>query len=99
MLLTPPFCFAPNGVLQIIVSMTAYHPNRATSEALTGLSRAQDALRFHQYAETVRNVDGVRARKLEFEKMQKEANLKVASDAPSAGTAPIITSTQKGRNS
>jgi hypothetical protein len=72
--------------VQIIGSVSAYHANRATGEALPGLLIAQDVSHFHGVAEHVRSVDEANAAKREFEAAQK---LKAATDAvDAAGTSP-----------
>jgi hypothetical protein len=56
---------------QIIGSVSAYHANRATGEALPGLLRAQDVSHFHAAATHIRNIDEANAKKKEFEEAQK----------------------------
>ncbi|MBI5695572.1 MAG: trypsin-like peptidase domain-containing protein [Nitrospirae bacterium] len=59
--------------IQIVGIVTAYQANRATGEALPGLSIAQDVSHFHAVANHVRSVDeGVRKKK-EFEASQKSS--------------------------
>lgn len=64
-------CPAP-GEVQIIGSISAYHANRATGEALPGLLRAQDVSHFHDVAKYVRDMDEARVKKQQFEQAQQE---------------------------
>jgi hypothetical protein len=64
-------CPDPKKV-QIIGTVSAYHANRATGEALPGLLRAQDVSHFHAVAGRIRSIDEANAKKQEFEKAQKE---------------------------
>lgn len=56
--------------VQIVGTVSAYHANRATGEALPGLLIAQDVSHFHDVANRVRSVDEANKRKQEFEKTQ-----------------------------
>jgi hypothetical protein len=62
----------PNAV-QIIGTVSAYHANRATGEALSGLLRAQDVSHFHGVAGYIRDLDEANAKKREFEQSQMSA--------------------------
>jgi hypothetical protein len=64
-------CPSPQTI-QIIGSVSAYHANRATGEALPGLLRAQDVSHFHGVANSVRSIDEAAAKKQEFESAQKD---------------------------
>jgi len=57
---------------QIIGCVSAYHPNRATGEALPGLLRAQDVSHFHGVASYIKSIDEANAKKEEFEATQKQ---------------------------
>jgi hypothetical protein len=65
-------CVAPDSV-QVIGSISAYHANRATGEALPGLLRAQDVSHFHQVLQHVRNIDEAVVKKKELEAAQGAA--------------------------
>jgi hypothetical protein len=65
-------CDSPD-VIQIIGSISAYHANRATGEALPGLLRAQDVSHFHQVLQHVQNIDQAMVKKVEFDEAQKRA--------------------------
>lgn len=61
----------PHGP-KILGCVSAYHPNRATGEALPGLLRAQDVSHFHAAASRVRSWDEANAKKHEFEAAQAQ---------------------------
>ncbi len=67
----PVIHVSTSGLVQIIGSVSAYHANRATGEALPGLLIAQDVSHFHGAAEHVRSVDEANAAKRDFEAAQK----------------------------
>ena len=58
--------------IQIVGTVTEYHPNRATGEALPGLLIAQDVSHFHEVASRIQSIDEARKEEAEFEKSQKE---------------------------
>jgi hypothetical protein len=70
----PVFHCGEGGQVQVIGSVSAYHANRATGEALPGLLRAQDVSHFHGSAQTVKDIDQARATKAEFEAAQRQAS-------------------------
>lgn len=79
-------CPDPNSIL-IIGTVSAYHANRATGEALPGLLRAQDVSHFHEVIGMIRGFDEAIVKKREFEasqgaKGQNESTSDEASDAP-----------------
>jgi hypothetical protein len=63
-------CLGPDGI-QSIGTVSAYHVNRATGEALPGLLRAQDVSHFHGVAGYVQSLDEANVKKQEFEESQK----------------------------
>lgn len=63
----PVFHWASSGQVQMIGSVSAYHANRATGEALPGLLRAQDVSHFSGVAAAIRNIDEGREQKAKFE--------------------------------
>lgn len=87
-------CLHPESP-QIIGCVTAYHPNRATGEALPGLLRAQDVSHFHQVTQFIRTFDEARAQKREFEESRK----KKSQDTEEPGPAPRESSTPGGDSS
>lgn len=61
--------------VQIIGTVSAYHANRATGEALPGLLIAQDVSHFHDVLQRVRSIDEANKKKREFEAQKAiEAN-------------------------
>jgi Trypsin-like peptidase domain len=68
----PVFHCPTPGEAQVIGSVSAYHANRATGEALPGLLRAQDVSHFHGVADHIRSIDEANAKKREFEEAQKQ---------------------------
>jgi hypothetical protein len=81
---------SPN--IQIIGSVSAYHANRATGEALPGLLRAQDVSHFHAVARYIASIDEARAQKQAVEEAQKQA-----AAGATAGTAPVVVRTRTPR--
>lgn len=71
----------PTDGVQIVGSISAYIANRATGEALPGLSVAQDVTHFHAVAASIKSVEEARKKKAEdiVEKQQ-------SSDQPSTIT-------------
>ena len=67
----PVFHCPTPGSIKIIGCVSAYHANRATSEALPGLLRAQDVSHFRGTAERIGNIDEANAQKKQFEEEQK----------------------------
>ena len=61
----------PTDGVQIVGTISAYIANRATGEALPGLSVARDVTHFHQVAATVKSVDEMKKKKAE-EKAAKQ---------------------------
>ena len=57
--------------VQFVGVMTAYRANRATGEALPGLSIAQDVSHFHGVIQHVRSIDEANRKKRELEEAQK----------------------------
>ena len=98
-------CPTPGEVL-IIGSVSAYHANRVTGEALPGLLRAQDVSHFHDAAQWIRNIDEANVKKREFEAAQAQVELPQPSDAgaaltpiePSEGSAPVMTEPSPASN-
>jgi hypothetical protein len=88
--------------VQIIGTVSAYHANRATGEALPGLLRAQDVSHFHAIAGRIRSIDEANVKKKEFEEAQKKKPVEAAavvSPAPSATVpAPAPKVAQKNAN-
>lgn len=85
----PVFHCTSSSEVQIIGSVTSYHPNRAAGQTLPGLLRAQDVSYFRDVAQHIRDIDEANAKKRAIEAQQEETQnpeLSV-SDAPSAGTA------------
>jgi hypothetical protein len=74
----------------IIGCVSAYHANRATGEALPGLSRAEDVSHFHEAAGWIRSLDEARAKKLEFERAQAQAKAAELSAAELPPSVPPI---------
>ena len=56
---------------QIVGAISAYQANRATGEALPGLSVAQDVSHFHDVINHVRSIDEADSKKEEFEKSRR----------------------------
>jgi hypothetical protein len=77
----PTFGVQQRRLPQVIGCVSAYHPNRATGEALPGLLRAQDVSHFHTVASHIRNIDEARETKREFEEAQKQKTVATASAA------------------
>ncbi len=79
-----PVFHRPNSeTVQIIGTVSAYHANRATGEALPGLLRAQDVSHFHATAGRIRSIDEANVKKKEFEEAQRN-KLEAVADAASA---------------
>ena len=60
-----------DGEIQIVGSVSAYHANRATGEALPGLLKAQDISHFRDCSAYVQSIDEANVKKQEFEEAQK----------------------------
>jgi hypothetical protein len=69
----PVFHCPATDSVQIIGSVSAYHANRATGEALPGLLRAQDVSHFHGAAQAIRNIDEANAEKRRFEEERRKS--------------------------
>jgi len=75
-------CPTPEKV-EIIGSVSAYHANRATGEALPGLLRAQDISHFDAVSRHLKSMDEARIAKQEFELEQKRrSEIKSPSSEP-----------------
>ena len=57
--------------IQFVGTVSAYHANRATGEALPGLLIAQDVSHFHDVASRIQSIDEANRKKAEFEESQK----------------------------
>ena len=75
--------------VQIIGTVSAYHANRATGEALPGLLRAQDVSHFHAIAQHIRSLDEAIIKKKEFEEAQKNKP-DTKADAAAAGPVEVV---------
>ena len=85
-----PFFIVPLPTLRtfkLLVAYQAYHANRATSETLPGLLRAQDVSHFHVAANHIRSIDEANLKKREFEEAQGAKAAESPVPAPTAGTA------------
>ena len=58
--------------IQIVGTVSEYHANRATGEALPGLLIAQDVSHFHEVASRVQSIDEANRKKAEFEDAHEE---------------------------
>ncbi len=58
--------------IQIVGTVTEYHANRATGEALPGLLIAQDVSHFHEVASKVQSMDEANKKRTELEESQEE---------------------------
>jgi len=63
-----PVMYLGGDGVQIVGIISAYKANRATGEALPGLSIAQDVSHFHDVVNHVRSLDEAQRKKEEFEK-------------------------------
>jgi hypothetical protein len=68
----PVFHCPASQSIQIIGTISSYHANRATGEALPGLLRVQDVSHFHGVANYIQSLDEARVKKHEFESGQQE---------------------------
>lgn len=81
-------CVSPEKV-QIIGSVSAYHANRATGEALPGLLRAQDVSHFHGVAKMVADIDEARVKKQEFEEAQRQKAISPEASQSDSGASAL----------
>lgn len=79
----PVLYSTPTDGIQIIGSISAYIVNRATGEALPGLSVAQDVSHLHETATQIKNLDEARKRQ------EAEAQKQQAQPQQGAGGAPV----------
>ncbi len=78
----PVFNCAEADKVQIVGSVSAYHANRATGEALPGLLRAQDVSHFHAVATKIRSIDEAHEQKRKFEEERKKKAEEAAAKPP-----------------
>jgi len=74
--------------IQIVGIVSAYQANRATGEALPGLSIAQDVSHFHNVANHVRSIDEANKKKREFEAAQKASETGLTTEGTQLTDAP-----------
>jgi hypothetical protein len=72
----------PTEGVQIVGSISAYIANRATGEALPGLSVAQDVSHFHEVAANIKSVDEARKKQASEAEKQPAAAEEVPSPNP-----------------
>lgn len=69
-----PVLFSTNtDGLQVVGAVSAYIVNRATGEALPGLSVAQDVSHFHEITARIKSIDEANKQKAALEQAQKQA--------------------------
>lgn len=62
---------------QIVGTISEYHANRATGEALPGLCIAQDVSHFHDVVSTIQSIDEANRKKAEIEESHQEKAIEV----------------------
>jgi hypothetical protein len=70
----PVISLAADGSPQIVGTIAAYIVNRATGEALPGLSVAQDLSHLHDTVSEVKSIDDANRKKLEQEQQAKDSS-------------------------
>jgi hypothetical protein len=79
--------WAERNTIQIVGTVSAYAPNRATGDALPGLSVAQDISHFHESIAKIKSLDEANKKKQIEEAGRQAAASTAASSAAPAGTA------------
>jgi hypothetical protein len=72
----PVIYSTPTDGVQIVGSIAAYYANRATGEALPGLSVAQDVSHFQETISSVRTIDEANRRKQTLQQQQQSESRK-----------------------
>lgn len=67
----PVMYFSETEGTQVVGIISAYKANRASGEALPGLSLAQDVSHFHDVINHIRSIDEAQKKKEEFEKSRR----------------------------
>jgi len=78
-----------DGEVQIIGTVSAYAPNRATGDILPGLSIARDVSHFHNTIRTIKTMDEALAKKQEEERERAEKTLPAPATPPPETPAPV----------
>jgi hypothetical protein len=89
----PVLYSTPVDGAQIVGVITAYMANRATGEALLGLSFAQDVSHFHGVATHVKSIDEANRKKAE-QQAQQQAHSDAAKTAAAAETVAELSDTK-----
>jgi hypothetical protein len=91
----PVVSFLPGNKIQIVGTVSAYAPNRATGDVLPGLSVAQDISHFHQSIAKIKSLDEANKKK-QIEEAERQA---VAVASYPAVAPAVVQSSQSRKNS
>jgi hypothetical protein len=84
----PVLYSSPADGVQVIGTVSAYMVNRATGEALPGLSVAQDVSAFHVITKHVRSIDEAIRKREALERAAREEQAKPADGISASPDAP-----------
>jgi hypothetical protein len=87
----------PENKIQIVGTVSAYAPNRATGDTLPGLSVAQNISHFHQSIAKIKSLDEANKKK-QLEEAERQAASAAFAPAPAA-PAGAVQSSQARRKS